>query len=112
MENEKKNLDIVNVRFEDKEGNFHYFMFFPSSGELKTFLRKLFEARTTQEQFELIHSNGFSFGRFTGAKKGCFFDPNTGKGGTCDLQYEKETGLFIMTNFGKKARFDVSDVTG
>lgn len=108
MENEKKNLDIINVRFEDMEGNFHYFMFFPSSGDLKTFLRKLFKARTTQEQFETIYSHGFSLGRFTGAKKGCFFDANTGKGGTCDLQYEKETGLFIMTNFGKKARFDVS----
>lgn len=110
MENEKKNLDIVNVRFTDKEGNFHYFMFFSSSGDLKTFLRKLFEASTTQEQFEIIHANGFSLGRFTGAKKGCFFDANTGKGGTCDLHYEKETGLFIMSNFGKKARFDVSKI--
>lgn len=111
MSEKEQALNIINTRFTDREGNFHYFMFFPSSGDLKTFLKKLFKASTTQEQLEIIYSNGFSLGRFTGAKKGCFFDANTGKGGTCDLQYEKETGLFIMTNFGKDARFDVSTVT-
>lgn len=108
MSEKEQALNIINTRFTDREGNFRYFMFFPSSGDLKTFLKKLFKASTTQEQLEIIYSNGFSLGRFTGAKKGCFFDANTGKGGTCDLQYEKETGLFIMTNFGKKARFDIS----